>query len=62
MRTLEDQMEARIPTRSRLLVAGCLLLLFQLACSNPFAPKKVEPGTPAPQGRPAVRTLTTSAP
>ena len=39
-------MESKSPERSALLAIGCVLLLFHLACSNPFAPKKVEPGTP----------------
>ena len=37
-------MKSKRPTpRSLLLPAGCALLLFHLACSNPFAPKKVQP-------------------
>jgi hypothetical protein len=57
MRTLEDQMEARILTRSRLLVAGCLLLLFQLACSNPFAPPTTKP-PPGVEKPPAEKATT----
>ena len=43
-------MKSKRPTpRSLLLTAGCALLLFHLACSNPFAPKKTTPLTTTDQ-------------